>query len=146
MLLPITDYLNIPKELNITVLKRVNLPKVLWEVVGLSANYTSFDLSSHAGSGRPVNQVHGLYHHFNSAPWLSITSTPQCHSLQLESWGALFSPWSPWPSGLHLFLYHSLKAGAVTPHMVFLKASICTDLPAQLNGPPKPNSMFLALQ
>ena len=29
--------------------------------------------------------------------------------------------------------------------MVFLQASICVGLPAQLNGPPKPNSTFLAL-
>ena len=52
-----------------------------------------------------------------------------------------FSPWLVWPPGLHFLLYHSLDVCMVT---VFLEASICVSLLAQLNGPPKPNAMFLA--
>ena len=57
-----------------------------------------------------------------------------------------FSPWVPWPSGLHFLLYHSLKDGVATFLYGFPQGfSLCRS-PSQLNGPPKPNSTFHALQ
>ena len=136
--------------LNCLLPKRVSLPKVPWEAVGLSVTYASIDLGSSPVRGHSVNQVCGSYHHFILAPHWSLPLSPS-HSLFNiigYSWSLgvpCFCPWSPWPSGLHL-LFHSLKDGVATILHGFFKAYICTDLPAQLNGPPKPNAMFLALQ
>ena len=45
----------------------------------------------------------------------------------------------------YIFLSTTASTMAWQPScMVFIKASICAGLPAQLNGPPKPNSMPLA--
>ena len=66
------------------------------------------------------------------------------HSLSLRA--SCFSLWLPWPSCLHFLLYHSPSDGVVTFLYILPQTSICADLLAQLNGPPKPNSMFLALQ
>ena len=95
--------------LNCFLLKRVSLPKVPWEAVGLSAAYNSFNLGSSTASGHSANQVCGLYHHFILTPnqilLSSLASTPQCHRPWLESLGALSFPmvtlalW-PFPSSL----------------------------------------------
>ena len=75
----------------------------------------------------------------------AFTSTFQCHRPQLESWGGFAFPMVALSSGLHFLLYHSLNDGVAT-FLHGFPQSFCVGLPAQLNGPPKPNSTFLALQ
>ena len=137
--------------LNCLLPKMMSLWKVPWEAVGLSATYAFCDFGSSAVSNHSFGQVLGLHCHSILAPHqnllISLTSTPQCHRLQKELWDALCS------HVVTLALWLSSSSCSTALRMtwwpsctVSLEASICADLPAQLNRPPKWNSSSLALQ